>query len=397
MGRYFANDMHDEFGSWPLGYTAFGGPDVGLVAAVGAAVGNGDDDAFHAAWVAAGDRLLAEAERTPNRASRCRLTLWASACYATSYHTFFGAPVDPRLRASFRKQIAAFDAGLALLPRPVAPLRIPFEDTTLPGYFLPAVGHEDETRPLVVFTNGYDATVTQMYFACVVPAARRGFHCLFFDGPGQGEMLIEHGMPIRPDWETVVRAVIDVALTLPNVDASRIAISGWSLGGYLALRAASGEPRLAACIADPGLRAALTREQAARFGFAPDGAGQSDDAAEKEAEAALRANPRLNWAIFQRAFWVHGVTSLAGFADAAMAMTIEGRIGMIRCPTLLTTAENDMMSKGAEGIFADLSCPKELMRFTAAEGAGDHCEMNNRSLATLRMLDWLAATFALDG
>ena len=36
------------------------------------------------------------------------------------------------------------------------------------------------------------------------------------------------------------------------------------------------------------------------------------------------------------------------------------------------------------------------MAFTAAEGAGDHCEMGNRSLATLRMFDWLAATLRLD-
>ena len=90
----------------------------------------------------------------------------------------------------------------------------------------------------------------------------------------------------------------------------------------------------------------------------------------------------------------HGVKSFEGYAEAAMAMTLEGRIDAIRCPTLLTTAENDGLSKGA--IFAELSCPKELMRFTAAEGAGDHCEIGNRSLATLRMYDWLAATVGLD-
>ena len=35
-----------------------------------------------------------------------------------------------------------------------------------------------------------------------------------------------------------------------------------------------------------------------------------------------------------------------------------------------------------------------IMEFTAAEGAGDHCEMKNRSLVNNRVLDWLDATLA---
>lgn len=65
-------------------------------------------------------------------------------------------------------------------------------------------------------------------------------------------MLYEQGIPLRPDWETVIRAVVDVAISLPTVDPTRIVLSGWSLGGYLAPRAASAEHRLAACVADPG-------------------------------------------------------------------------------------------------------------------------------------------------
>src|SRR5215467_8822977 len=57
---------------------------------------------------------------------------------------------------------------------------------------------------------------------------------------------------MRPDWENVVRAVVDFVLARPEVDPGRVALIGWSFGGYLAPRAASGEPRLAACIADPG-------------------------------------------------------------------------------------------------------------------------------------------------
>ena len=66
-------------------------------------------------------------------------------------------------------------------------------------------------------------------------------------------MLFEQGVPIRADWEVVLSAVVDTIVEREEIDADRIALTGWSLGGHLALRAASGEPRLAACIADPAL------------------------------------------------------------------------------------------------------------------------------------------------
>jgi len=59
MGLLFKDDLHDEFGTWPLGYVPWGGVDFGEVQAVG----DGDDGAFHAAWVEAGDRL---AEASPS-------------------------------------------------------------------------------------------------------------------------------------------------------------------------------------------------------------------------------------------------------------------------------------------------------------------------------------------
>ena len=50
-------------------------------------------------------------------------------------------------------------------------------------------------------------------------------------------------MVFRPDWEAVIGPVVDFAVTRPEVDPSRIALMGISFGGYLAPRAASGEPR----------------------------------------------------------------------------------------------------------------------------------------------------------
>lgn len=217
--KLFKDELHDDFGTWPLAYIRYGGLDFGEIAAVAEAVGDGDDSAFHAAWVATGDRLASEARDVlakGHHISARELFLQASVAYCASYHLLFGAPVDPRLVSAFRKQIDAFDKGLALGEPPVLPLRIPFEGRSLPAYFIPAAGRADEVRPLVIQVNGYDATVTDLYFASAVAASRRGFHCLIFDGPGQGEMLYEHGLPLRPDWETVVRAVVDFALSLPT-------------------------------------------------------------------------------------------------------------------------------------------------------------------------------------
>jgi len=201
MGLLFKDDLLDEFGRWALAYIPFGGPDFGELAAVGAAVGDGDADAYYRAWIDAGDRAAGEAGEAAGKgrtADARDLFLRASVFYNSAYHPLYGAPTDPRLVAAYRKQIEAMNSGLALSDPPVLPLTIPFEGASMPAYFIPAAGFASEVRPLVIFTNGYDGTVTDMYFASAVAASRHGFHSLIFDGPGQGAMLYEQGVPIRP-------------------------------------------------------------------------------------------------------------------------------------------------------------------------------------------------------
>ena len=394
----FKDDLHEFFGSWALGYIPYGGADYGEVQAVARAVGDGDDVAFNKGWTDAGDRivelgraLLASGKRT----SACDAFLRASCHYAVSSHPLFGYPVDRHLAASFRKQIDAFNQGLALLEPAVEPLRIPFEDRSLPAYFLPAAGHANDVRPLVILTNGYDATVTEMFFASAVAASRRGYHCLFFDGPGQGELLIENNVHLRPDWENVVAPVVDFALQLKEVDPKRIALMGWSLGGYLAPRAASGEHRLAACVADPGLFgvAEAMEQYAIRFGATAQEAkdlGGIGDAVLERVEQAMQTDRHLHWSFVQRGFWVHGVDNLRDYFRSVQEYTLAGRVESIACPTLLTRAENDPLAQGAPAFLDALVCPKKtLIEFTAQEGADIHVEGLNRSLLNSRVFDWL--------
>lgn len=401
MGLLFKDDLQDAL-TWAAGYTPYGGADFGEIVAVARAVGDGDNRAFYNAWVDAGDRLVerAKAALAAGKRQTARDAFLRASChYASSYRPLFGAPVDPLLVAAFRKQIDSFNEGLALDDAPVAPLRIPFEDTSLPAYFLPAEGRAGEVRPLMILTNGYDATVTDMYFASAVAASRRGYHCLFFDGPGQGEMLFEHGMHIRPDWENVVTPVVDFALQREDVDPKRIALMGWSFGGYLAPRAASGERRLAACIADPGLsgganqlRQALLKQGVSASAVAD--LGRLDDATVKEVEAMLTRDRHTKWTVVNRAFWVNGVDSVREYLSCLGSYTLDGRIESIQCPTLVTFADSDPLASTARELYEALRCPKAFMTFTAAEGAGMHVETFNRSLLNTRVYDWLDEIFA---
>ena len=400
MTLLFQSEQHDEFGTWPLAYIPYGGADFGEIQAVAAAVGGGDDAVFYQEWVAIGDRLAGDAEQAAqagHTVSARELYLRASAYYATAYHPLYGAPVDHRLVAAFNKQMAAFDAGMSLGTPPVTQIRIPYEGITLPGYLIPGHGRGDEPAPLIIFTNGYDATITDMYFASAVAASRRGYHCLLFDGPGQGELLYEHNVPMRPDWEAVIGAVVDLAISKPMVDTDRIALSGWSLGGYLAPRGASGEHRLAAVIADPGQWD--IGDSARKFVTAMGAPSAStldvetlDGRILDRMTEMVNADDSMRWRIVDRGFWVNGVSDLQSFLETTLQYTLADKGGKITCPVLVTAAENDPLAANVDTFVEKLGERVTVLRFTAAEGAGEHCEMTNRTLLNRRVLDWLDDT-----
>ena len=209
-----------------LAHVQFGGADFGECMDTMERVPPGDAAAWGREWMNTADRVAAigDACAAAGHATSAREAyLRASNYYRTSYLMLFGAPTAPELDSPIRTGIGEFPGFAERADPPVEPVEIPFEGTTLPGYFCRAPGASGPTRTLIA-TNGYDSTVHEMYFAFAVAANRRGYHCLLFDGPGQGRVLIQQGLPMRHDWENVVRPVIDYALTRREVDPARIAL-----------------------------------------------------------------------------------------------------------------------------------------------------------------------------
>lgn len=399
------NEMWEIFGGRAVGRIVYGGAEIGEARAAVAATGDGGPDAWYAAWTAMADRLAAGAEASAaagHRASAREAWLRAACYYQVAYMPLFGAPVDPRLVAAFDKETAAFQAAAARFDTPVEVLEIPFEGTTLPAYFA-RVDDSGRPRPTLVCTNGYDSNIQEMFVAQAPAALRRGYNCLLFDGPGQGRVLIRDGLPLRPNWETVVTPVIDYALTRPEIDPERIALVGWSFGGFLAPRAAAFEHRIAALIADPGqgdlretLAGMLPLDPAAKAAF-PDIDPHALDGMAAWL-ASPEADPMLRWKLVQRGQWVHGAPTLFEMLKALAGFEVISVAPQIACPTLLTAGEGDPTAATGPALLAALTVArKERLVFTATEGAGGHCEAFDRSLYHQRAFDWLDETLGVSG
>src|SRR6202453_2610529 len=129
---------------------------------------------------------------------------------------------------AFNLSIEMFQRAAKLFNVPIEPVEIPFEGTSLPGYFYSAGPGK---RPAVVVCSGFDGTVEENHFYGAAGFVERGCHVLSFDGPGQPGMMHREGMVFRHDWEVPTGAVLDCLLgQREGIDADRIALMGVSMG-----------------------------------------------------------------------------------------------------------------------------------------------------------------------
>jgi len=388
-----------------FGASSYGGSEFGEVLATTQRIVSGDSDSWYDEWNAIGERISKEAEKQLTRGHRISARdgfLRASTYYRTSEFFLHENPSDPRIFKAYKESVRCYKACAALFDPPIQPVEIPYENTTLPGYFH-RVDDSGRKRPLLIIHSGFDGSCEEIHVDGGRAAVERGYNVLTFDGPGQFGPLHREHLTFRTDWEKVVTPVVDFALKLPEVDASKIALMGISLGGYLAPRAAAFEKRISALIADDG----VYDYGRANLGFVPPeqwdevvAAIKAKDALEmdKALEAAMKQSPVAAWAL-THGMYCMGAKSPRAYLAAALEFHLrDGIAEKISCPTLVCDAEDDMFFRGQpQQLYDHLTCPKMLMRFTNSEGAGAHCQVGAARLAFGRMYDWLDETFGIAG
>ena len=400
MARKFFD--HDQFNfefQCALGGVHYGAGDVGEMLATADRIADGDADSWCREWIATGERLATMAEECAKagyQVSARAAYLRAATYYAVALSAVDGTK-DPAalLRPTFTEHRRCFHSYAELLQPPAERVEIPYQSENMPGYlFRPSTSH-DQRRTLIM-NNGSDGPVTSIWPPVSAGGVARGYNVLVFDGPGQQSMLFERKTPFRHDWEHVITPVVDFLLARPDVDPAGIVLYGISQAGYWVPRALAFEHRIAAAIADPGVYNAFEPWLKA----VPPQMQQLLESGDKQdfdqffSEGMQQATPaeRQNWEWRAKPY---GLQSPFDVFTAARKYNLSDVAEQITTPLLITDPEGEQFWPGqSQQPFEKLQGTKQLITFTADEGADRHCEPIARSLLEQRMFDWLDETLA---
>lgn len=377
-----------------LGAAAGGGADIGECLKTAYQIKEGDDDSWYEEWYKTASEIEGTADRflaNGDKVSASEAYLRASNYYRSADFFLRTNPKDPRILDCWRKSKDAFINSVKLLDNPIVrPVKIPFEKTTLPGYYC-LVDNSGKKRPLLIIQTGFDGTKEELYYQNAVFALKRGYNCLLFEGPGQGEVIRVQKIPFRYNWETVVTPVVDFAMQLPETIPARIGLMGISFGGYLAPRAVAFERRIKICIANGGVydfHENFVKGEPADFEKELD-LPQAAKEIDKDIYKEMKKDPGLRW-VFGNGMWTFSADSPSALIKMTRLYTMKDVAGMIKCKMLVVDSEDDSDMPGqAKKLYEALNCPKEYMLFTEKEAAEEHCQMGACFISTERIFNWL--------
>lgn len=290
----------------------------------------------------------------------------AIAAYRSAQFPIFYDDNPVKLRL-WRKLCDMVDERAKVASYPIERVEVPFDDGTTISCLLHLLP-DRRKAPIVLYVPGMDQSKEVFPQAHRNIALARGFHVLSMDGPGQGSAAIQKLRAVKDNYERAGSAVIDYLAKRPEVDAARIAVYGISMGSYWSLSLASQDERVAA------VASCSANFNPSKMIF-------------------TQCSPRFK----QMFMYMAGYEDEEAFdEEVAKGMALHGRLGKIKCPTLLVTGEFDPICPVEDAVetFNALAAPKEmwvmenqyhpLWRMTNLGGLDCH----------EYVLDWLAAVFS---
>lgn len=307
-------------------------------------------------WTWAAQRFLGEA-RVYQRTGQHHPAAVSQRHAALAYHVA-GILVldDPRKPRALRASSSSlFQKSLPELQPTVQRVQVPWRTTFLPGYLIQPSA--TAPVPLAVILNG-TSTSKEETLLWSDPFLKHGLAVLALDWPGSGESALT--VAPTADCDDFTEGIITIASAERGINANRIGLVGFSLGGAVAAFAAASDRRVGAVVA-------VTPPYDPRPWLG-------------------RAQPLLR----------RHLATLAGGEDQAMRLAasfaLPGVVERSRCPILVIGAGRDLVVP-----------PQEAVRYCAAAGdrgtllwypEGSHGLFDVLPDWTEEAARWLQAVFA---
>ena len=334
----------------------------------------GEPDAWREEWCAMGSRLEKQAQHAATEGREMtagNYYLRAGMYYFTGER--FVYPGEQK-REIGRKSIQCQQAGLTRRYPNLERVEVPYEaGATLPALFMKAPGVSGRA-PTVVLFNGMDNCKEMSVLFAGLEFAKRGWHTLAIDGPGQGESLRLRELYARHDYEVPGAAAYEYVAARADVDPAKVVVMGYSFGGYYAARIAAFERRYAAGVAMSALHWDLHAWQ-------------------KEIKRKQEANPQATAQSTFHFQWVMGCIDDGNAAiEKAKGFSLADVADKITSPFLIVHGQDDKVVPVASAhmLYAAVgSKQKHLKILTAEEGGACHAAADNRQVGIDYIADWI--------
>jgi pimeloyl-ACP methyl ester carboxylesterase len=295
----------------------------------------------------------------------------AISSYHTAQHSIYVDDSEDKIRW-YGRLAECFERYMALSKAPLERVEVPWEGNEIQIVFSPL--SSSGKAPCLVAIPGMDDVKERQVFSLAGLCRARGMHLIAMDGPGQGASNLRKTRITADNYERAVSAVVDYAISRPEVDPDNIFLYGLGTGSLWTIRAAAHDNRFRAVAAGPSTV----------FG---------------DVTAAFeQVSPR-----YKRVYmYMAGIHDEDRFdRELASQLTTYGVGDRITSPTLLVQGEFDPMSPLEDGIslYEEIAGPKELWILEDGVHGGtiSHSGLGNVKGAPF-MIDWLkdAETLAPD-
>jgi esterase/lipase len=379
---YFDDNAEDfAFQAILLGTIRNGGGEAGEIFYTAAQIEDGNPDSWADEWRKLAERVekKAEAAHLAGHGVTAHGAYLRSASYFRAAHGGL-SPSHPDFIAIGDHVQAIFRKAMTLGEYPIEFFEIPFEGQFLDGFFIKA-SIDAQRRPTLFALGGGETFAEDAYFHLGPQALVRGYNFVTVSVPGQG-MTPARSLHFRFDVETATRLVIDRIVARNDVDPDRIASYGFSLGGYMAPRAAAYDPRIKATCGNYGMTDFHRILKAMAF----------RDKSEIKTITAFnrRSVEHLIWR------WALPDNDSTKIIEACENYQLD--TSLLKIPTLLISSAGEyvnpvvrnMQDEFLAGVDND---NKKLVVVDTSEGGSSHCVMENTGLIAGILFDWLDETF----